>query len=440
MGKVDEPNRCLLRDSRGKSFFGCAPRSSGECPVALEGRRVVDCQKGLSVMEEVDGEVFEAMVKLRRELHRHPELAWKEERTARKVCEFLEKLGIAYRSGVVGTGVVAEIPGKTGDGKYVALRADMDALPIQEETGLSFASEVEGLMHACGHDGHTSSLLGAAALLAREKEELPCSVRLIFQPAEETGEGARAMIAEGVLENVEMIFGGHLDRHYPLGEIVVTEGPVNASSDKFEIAIGGKGGHAARPHETTDAVVVGSLLVTAIQTIVSREVNPAHPSVVTVGRFDAGTAANVIAGHAHLAGSIRAQDPEVRAYLHESLRRICEAVGQLHGAEVEIEIQPGTPAVINPAETAALARRAAVAAAGEHKVRPMEVANMGGEDFSYYMEKIPGCYVRFGTVVPEVEPHPAHSSKFDFDERTLGVAARYYREVAMVAGAAIVEQ
>jgi hippurate hydrolase len=388
-------------------------------------------------MRQLDPAVFESVVAMRRDLHRHPELAWEERRTASKVCEYLDGIGVTYRSGVAGTGIVAEIPGGGAATPPVALRADLDALPIREETGLVFSSKVEGIMHACGHDGHTSMLLGAARLLAESSGPLPAPVRLIFQPAEETGLGAKAMIEHGALEGVAMIFGGHLDRHYPLGRIVVTEGAVNASSDRFEIRVGGKGGHAARPHETTDAVVVGALLVTAIQTIVSREVNPAHPSVVTVGVFEAGTAHNVIAGRAHLAGSIRAQDPEVREYLHGSLRRVCEAVGQLHGAEIDFEILEGTPAVINPPAMAALAREAAASVVGSENVGPMEVANMGGEDFSYYLERVPGAYVRFGTVVPGVEPHPAHSSRFDFDEGALAVGALYYEALAREAGRAV---
>jgi amidohydrolase len=388
-------------------------------------------------MMRLDADVFESIVAMRRDLHRHPELSWQESRTAEKVCAYLDDLGIAYRAGVAGTGVVAEIPGGTGTDRFLALRADMDALPIHEETGLPFASEVDGVMHACGHDGHTSILLGAARLLSESKEPLPASLRLIFQPAEETGNGAKAMIKEGALDKVAMIFGGHVDRHYDLGEIIVTDGAVNASSDSFAIEIAGKGGHAARPHETTDAIVAGALLVTAIQTIVSREVNPAHPSVVTVGRFDAGTAHNVIAGHARLEGSIRAQDPEVREYLHHSLKRICGAVGELHGAAIDIEIEMGTPPVINPPAIATLSREAAALVVGQDKVKPMAVANMGGEDFAYYMEQVPGCYVRFGTVVPDREPHPAHSSLFDFDEKTLEIGALYYEALARVAGKAV---
>lgn len=383
----------------------------------------------------IESELFQRLVSLRRDLHQHPELSWQEQRTAKQVCQFLDDLGIEYRRDVAGTGIVAEIAGKT-DGPCVALRADMDALPIVEETGLPFGSQTEGVMHACGHDGHTSMLLGAASLLAAD-QPLPAPIRLIFQPAEETGEGAKAMIAAGALDNVAMIFGGHVDRHFQVGSVAVTEGAVNASSDRFSIAITGKGGHAARPHETIDAVIVGSLMVMALQTIVSREVNPAHPSVVTVGRFDAGTAANVIAGQAHLEGSIRSQDQDVRESLHRSIERMAKSIGQLHGADVEVTIDLGTPSVFNPPECTDVARQAAALAVGERKIVKMETANMGGEDFSYYLQRVPGCYVRFGTARDGVEQYPAHSSKFDFDEEAIAVGAAYYRAVAEVAGAAI---
>ncbi len=215
--------------------------------------------------ELVQSPLYSRMVAMRRDLHAASQLSWQEIRTADQICCRLDELGISYRRNVAGTGIVAELRG-AASGPWVALRADMDALPIFEETGLPFASQSPGKMHACGHDAHTTMLLGAAELL--RIEELPAPVRLIFQPAEELGEGAPAMIAAGVLENVAMIFGGHVDRHFSVGSIAVTDGPVNASSDAFSISITGKGGHAARPHETVDAVIVASLMVMALQTIV----------------------------------------------------------------------------------------------------------------------------------------------------------------------------
>lgn len=383
-------------------------------------------------MALVAPELYDKLVAVRRELHRYPELSGQEARTATVISRFLHELGIHHRTNVAGHGVVADIHGKS-EVPCVVLRADTDALPIQEETGLEFASAHNGVMHACGHDGHTTMLLGAAALLSREKG-LPAPVRLIFQPAEEKGIGAIAMIQEGALSGAGLVFGGHLDRHYRPGTIVVSEGPVNASSDNFAIEIIGQGAHGARPHESIDAVVVGSLMIMALQTIVSREIDPARPSVVSVGQFHAGTAPNVIAGQAKLEGTVRAQDPAVRRQLLSSVRRIAESIAQLHGAKIHVTVTEGTPPLVNDAVMAGLARQAAIEAVGEANVLPLKTANMGAEDFSYYLEKIPGAYVRFGSQVPGREGYPAHSSKFDFDEEALAVGAVYYRAIARIAG------
>jgi len=281
-------------------------------------------------------------------------------------------------------------------------------------------------------------LLGAAELLAGD-EDLPTPVRLIFQPAEEEGSGAKAMIEAGVLDNVAVAFAGHLDRHYPTGTLVVTEGAVGASTDHFRISVRGRGGHAARPHETVDAVVVGSLIVLALQTIVSREIDPAHPSIVTVGRFDAGTASNVIAGRAELEGTIRAQDPGVRDHLKASIRRIAESIGELHQSGLEVEIQEGTPSVVNTPTATEIARQAAKEIVGDGHVRTLGKANMGGEDFAHFLHEVPGSYVRFGARRKGSEGFPAHSSRFDFDEEALPIGAAWMSAVAKLAGRAIVE-
>lgn len=381
---------------------------------------------------------FERVRAIRRDLHAHPELSWQEHRTARRVAEVLDELKIPYTRGVAGTGVVADLPGPSG-APIVALRADMDALPITEETGLPFASQNAGVMHACGHDGHTAILLGAAELLAREAT-LPAPVRLIFQPAEEQGSGAKAMVDAGVLDGVGAVFGGHVDRNFSAGAVAATPGAVNASTDCFTVRLSGRGGHAARPHETIDAVAIGALLVASLQTIVSRETNPLDPAVVTVGRFAAGTAANVIASEAHLEGSIRALDPAVRSALHGSVRRIAESVAAAHGAAAAVTIDRGTPPVVNHVQATDWAHQAATAALGAGAVARMPRPSMGGEDFSYYQEKVPGCFVRFGTASAEDENFPTHTSRFDFDERALVAGAVFFHAVAQVAGKALADR
>ena len=378
----------------------------------------------------VSEELYTTMVEIRRHLHRDPELGWHEKHTCEQVAAQLDRLGIVHRS-VAGTGIIADLPARHSK-PVIALRADLDALPINEQTHLPFASETSGIMHACGHDGHTSILLGAAALLSQERD-LPHPIRFIFQPAEELGEGAKAMIAEGALDNVSRIFGGHLDPHFPVGSIIVTDGPVNAASDRFTITIdAGEGGHGARPHEAVDAIVIGSLLVISIQTIISREINPAHPAVITIGQFQAGKAGNVITGHAELEGTIRSHHSETRAFLKDAINRMAESFGQIHGATIHIDVREGTPALRNDPATAAIARQAAREVVGEASVWAMELPSMGSEDFSYYANRVPGCYVRFGATPPGEEMHPLHSSEFQFGEEALIYGASYFHRVAMM--------
>ncbi len=380
----------------------------------------------------MDTALVDRMVALRRDVHRHPELSGQESETAKRIAAHLDALGAGYRSGVGGHGIVVDLPGTSG-GPRIALRADTDALPITEETGLEYASEHPGVMHACGHDGHTAMLVGAAALLLADPA--PGPTRLVFQPAEERGAGASAIIDAGVLEGVRAIFAGHLDRHYPPGTLAISAGAVNAASDAFHIVIRGQQGHGARPHEAIDAVVVGRLLVTALQTIVSREVDPAHPSVVSVGRFDAGSAANVIAGTARLEGTIRSQETEVRDHLCEAVERIALAIGRLHDADIEVTMRRGNPPVVNTADMADLARRAAADTDQVEAVVPLRTVNMGSEDFGMYLEHVDGCYVRFGGRIPGLEGYPAHSSRFDWDEAALPVGAAWLAQVARRASA-----
>ncbi|MFS0517232.1 M20 family metallopeptidase [Nostoc sp. UIC 10607] len=371
--------------------------------------------------------VFPRMVELRRTLHRHPELAFEEKKTAAIIIDELKRLGIPFWYGGVGSGIIAKLMNAGQGAPTIALRADMDALPGQENTGLPFASLNSGKMHACGHDGHMSMVLGAAALL--KENPPPGNIVFIFQPAEEKGAGAKVMIQSGALEGVNAIFGGHVTRHYKVGEIMVAKGAITAHSDGFTIYIKGRGGHGARPHETVDAVVVTGLLIMAVQTLVSREINPAYPSVVTIGKVEAGSAANVIAEEATLEGTIRTTNLEVQNYLIDGLKRIATAVGELHNARVEVEIRHGYPPVINTARETEIARQAVVKLLGSKGLVAMDHPSMGAEDFSYYLLHVPGCYVRFGACQQGCENIPLHSPSFDFDEEALKVGAAFFDRV-----------
>lgn len=374
-------------------------------------------------------DLLDRLRELRRALHMHPELSGEERETSLRVADALEGLGLTVRRGVGGHGLVADVPGR-GDGPMVALRADMDALPVTEKTGLPFASVRPGVMHACGHDGHTAMLVGAAALLVAEPP--PGPVRLLFQPAEEVGTGASAMIRDGALDGVAMIFGGHVDRRWAPGAVVVGEGPVNASTDSFDLVIRGRGGHGARPHEAIDALLAGCAVVQALQSVVSRELDPSAPAVLSVGRFQAGCAPNVVAERATLSGTLRALAPAVRAQLKEALVRVATGVASAHRAEVDMTWHHATPAVINTPGAAALAREAAVEVCGQ--ATPLPAPVLGGDDFAWYLEQVPGCYVRYGAR-REGADFPVHSGAFDLDERCLGVGAAWLAAVARRAGA-----
>ncbi len=372
--------------------------------------------------------IYPHLVELRRSFHRHPELAFEEEHTAGRIKQELERLDIDFTYPGKGGAVVGRLPGKRAGGPTIALRAEMDALPGAENTDLPFASTIEGKMHACGHDAHMAMVLGAASLLVRQPP--PANVLFVFQPAEERGGGARVVLNSGVLDGVNAIFGGHVTHHYRVGEIMVASGVITAQSDRFRIEVHGKGGHGARPHEATDAIVVAGLLITAIQTLISREINPVYPSVVTIGRLEAGSAPNVIAENAILEGSIRTTLGHVREQLHTGLRRMAKAVGDLHNANVTIDIEEGYPPVVNTPRETGIAYSAARNVVGEHGLMAMDHPSMGSEDFSYYLHDIPGCYVRFGARRQEQEYIPLHSPEFDIDEAVLRVGAHYFEQVA----------
>ncbi len=382
------------------------------------------------IKEIVNDELFGWIVDIRRRIHQWPEKAFEEHKTAELISTHLKELGIEHKTGVAKTGVVGRL---ITDEKAptIALRADMDALPVNENTGLPFSSKAQGVMHACGHDGHVAILLGAAKLLRTNPP--PGNIVFIFQPAEEREGGAKPMIEEGVLEGVDIIFGGHIERHYQVGEIAIKTGIHTSYTDSFDIEITGKGGHAARPHEAIDAVIIASQLVTYLQTIISRELDPLHPSVITVGVMQAGTAYNAIAENAVLKGTIRTTETSIRNQIIDNIKSIASSLSTLHSAKIDVRINPGYPPLINHDREYEFARDVALRLLGEKRVTSIPFPSLGGEDFSYYTQQIPGCFVRFGAAKKGHEQIPEHSSKFDFNEEVLRVGAAYMSELARYA-------
>ncbi|QWW70795.1 M20 aminoacylase family protein [Rhizobium sp. WYJ-E13] len=371
----------------------------------------------LSDLEPMEAE----LTAIRRHLHAHPELSFEEAETARFVAEKLETWGYEVTRNLGGHGVVARMTVGAGK-KSIAIRADMDALPITEETSRPYASTVAGKMHACGHDGHTTILLGAAEYLARTRR-FNGTVNLIFQPAEEAGalSGAPAMIADGLFERFpfDVIFGLHNHPGAPEGTWLMRSGPLMAAADSAEIIIRGKGGHASRPHLTVDPVVVACNLVVSLQSVVSRSIDPTQTAVVTVGAIHAGEAANVIPESAKLLLSIRSFDPKVRDTLEARIRRLAETIADGYGATAEIEYTRGHPVVVNSEAETEFARKVAEELVGAEKV---SVCNLipGSEDFSHFLEHKPGSFLRLGN---GVDSAILHSAKYDFADKSLTVGA-----------------
>ncbi len=369
---------------------------------------------------------------LRRDLHRHPELSWHESRTQETLERFLTSAGITDVRRIARTGLVARVRGIDASAPVIALRGDIDALPISEATGLDFASTNDGVMHACGHDVHASWAVGAAMLLARNPAR--GDVLVVLQPAEEVGEGAREVIASGALDGVRAIFGGHVDRRFAVGEAVAQAGPLAASTDTFHIVLHGEGAHGARPQEARDPVVGAAELIIALQTIVSRRLDPALPGVVTVGMVHAGRASNVIPESAELTGTIRATTVASRALLVDELQRMAHAVAATHRLTADVKVSEGTPPVVNSADAAAFAAQAVRTVLGAAALVPLGTANMGGEDFAFYLEKFPGCFLRIGAREPGGEPRAAHTPRFYPAEAALFIGAAVLAECARAAG------
>lgn len=362
---------------------------------------------------------------IRRDIHAHPELAFEEHRTAELVARHLEALGIETHRGVGGTGVVGVVRGRRGL-RAIGLRADMDALPITERNEFAHKSTVQGCMHACGHDGHTTMLLGAAEALAARRD-FDGTVYLIFQPAEEGEGGAPAMIADGLFERfpMEAVFGMHNWPGMEAGTFAIHSGPVMASADRFDIRFTGVGAHAAMPHLGVDPVVAGAAFVQAAQTLVSRVLDPIDAGVVSVTQFHAGEAYNVIPDRAELCGTVRTFSAEVRDRLERGLRQVAEGIAQSHGVEVDFQFRRGYPPTVNTAAEAALCAEAARVVAGAGRVFTDRRPSMGAEDFAYFLEEKPGAYVWIGNG-PGEGGCMLHNPNYDFNDEVLPAGVAYW--------------
>ncbi len=355
------------------------------------------------------------LVAWRRDFHRHPEVAFEEARTSAVVREFLEGLGLPVRS-AGGTGLVAVLEGNPG-GKTVALRADMDALPVQEEGEKEYRSLNQGVTHACGHDGHMAMIMAAAKVLTGRKSDFSGRIIFLFQPAEERPPGgAKRMVDEGALDGVDAVFGLHLWQPFPTGMIGVIKGPMLAQADNFNLTVKGKGGHGAMPHTAVDPILAAAQIIVNSQTIVSRNVDPLKPCVVTFGTINGGTTHNIIPAEVTMAGTVRTFDLAVQALAERRLREIAEQTAKAFGASCRVEYVTGYPALVNDAGMVDFVRGVVKRVLGESCLRPFDPV-MGGEDFAYYLQKVPGAFIFLGAGDGKEYPH--HHPAFDIDEKAL---------------------
>jgi hippurate hydrolase len=386
-------------------------------------------QKYEGLQAEVEENFGEKIIALRRDIHREPELGFDTERTAQKVLASLDGLPLDIETGVAENGIVATLRG--GEGPTVALRADMDALPIQEETGLPFASEIEGRMHACGHDAHTGMLVGAAHALSGMRDRLSGTVKFVFQPAEEGGGGGKVMVDEGVVEDVSCIFALHLWPGLPFGKVATKAGPIMAAADAFEMEITGSGGHGAMPHLAADAVVIAAQVVTALQTVVSREVDPVEPAVLTVGEIGAGTAFNIIPEKARLGGTVRTLNSDLRERMPGRMEAVARGVAKGMRGDAYLDYAFSYPVTVNDEGAAGYALGVAEDLFGAQSVQELPNPSMTAEDFAFYLEKVPGAFIWLG-VGEDISG--LHTSQFAFDEEVLPRGSALLTALALEAG------
>jgi amidohydrolase len=366
------------------------------------------------------------MVKWRRHFHRYPELSFSEQKTAQYIADLLRGFGIDTITQVGGHGVIGEVRGhREGPATIVALRADTDALPIQDEKQCEYSSQVHGVMHACGHDAHTSALLATARWFKQRQDQFAGTVRFLFQPAEEVSPGgAKPMIRDGALDGVDYVYGVHLWTPMEAGHVYSVDGPFMAAADEFRVTIQGKGGHGGLPHETVDSIVIASQFVTSLQSIVSRSINPVEPCVVSVGSIRGGTGFNIIAESCEIIGTVRSFTEPVRTKIKERLQELAAGICSMNGAEAKFEYKEGYPPVINDAGEYNRFTRVASALFGPEKVHRSNLI-MAGEDFSYYLQQVPGCFMFVGAGDPSKNVnYPHHHPRFDIVEASMLTSAR----------------
>jgi amidohydrolase len=380
------------------------------------------------IFAELD-KAYPEMVEIRRYLHMHPEPSFHETETAKYIRNFYEQLGVDIRHNVGGNGVIATIRGGK-PGKTIALRADFDALPIQDQKDTSYKSTVPNVVHACGHDGHTATLLVLGKVLHGLREELPGTYVLIHQHAEELAPGgAKPMIEDGALDGVDVIFGTHLWSTTPFGRIDYRTGPIMAAADRFEITVQGHGGHGAMPHETVDAVVAGAQLVNNLQQLVSRRVDPLESAVLTIASFMAENPFNIIADQSKLNGTVRSFTEQTRSLVEREMQRIVDGTATATGSQIDFKFHRGYPPVVNHAKETEFLRDLAADVPGVTEVNNCP-PQMGGEDFAYYLEEIPGTFF-FTGAMPDGEVYPHHHPKFDFKEEAMLIAAKTLGKAAV---------
>ncbi len=388
----------------------------------------------IELIKQKSEQYFPEVQAIRHHIHAHPELSFQEVKTAKFISSKLIEWGIEHQTGVAGTGIVALIKGKNPDEKCIALRADMDALPIQEANDTSYKSQHAGVMHACGHDVHSTCLLGAAKILNELKNEFEGTVKLLFQPGEEKHPGgASLMIADGALQNPkpQQIFALHVYPHLPCGTVGFRAGQYMASADEIYITIEGKGGHAALPHQTIDPIAITAQVVTALQQVISRKANPLIPSVLSFGKIAGGFATNVIPDKVELLGTFRTMDEKWRYEAHQWIKNITEEICHSYGAKATIEIPKGYPSLFNEPVLTAKAENWAKEYMGAEQVRTLDL-RMAAEDFSFYAQEMPACFFRIGTNRDNEQfTAPVHNAHFDIDEEALKVGVGMFAWVAV---------